>query len=183
MWTMLPQSRPCHSHEYLSGMSQGNPTSAPADEELTAVRRAFDAAYQRMVECAKPEELRDELSNMLQHHYRLSELRKTRWKAANQNFTNRDFEARVCQVPGTLGARWIRTYDTHDIAKLSDQADVYSNVYTAMYGVLVWKLAADMPFINVPTDPAPYADYRANLENRPVLDSMRAAFDGLVVLP
>jgi hypothetical protein len=60
---------------------------------------------------------------------------------------------------------------------------VYSNVYTAMYGVLVWKLAADMPFINVPTDPAPYADYRANLENRPVLDSMRAAFDGLVVLP
>lgn len=41
--------------------------SAPADEELTAARRAFDAAYQRMIERVKPEELRDELGPMLQH--------------------------------------------------------------------------------------------------------------------
>jgi hypothetical protein len=161
-------------------MTQG--MSSSADAELTAVRRAFDAAYQRMCECTEPEELRDELSNMLQHYYRLTELRKTRWKAVSQNFTNRDFDARVSQVPGALGARWIRTYDTHDIANVSDQADVYSNVYTAMYGVPVWKRTADMPFINVPTDPAPYADYKANLEDRPVLDSMRAAFDGLAAL-
>jgi hypothetical protein len=95
-------------------MTQG--MSSSADAELTAVRRAFDAAYQRMCECTEPEELRDELSNMLQHCYRLTELRKTRWKAVSQNFTNRDFDACVSQVPGALGARWIRTYDTHDIA-------------------------------------------------------------------
>lgn len=164
-------------------MPQGNPPSALGDDELTAVRRAFDAAYQRMCECVKPEELRDELSNMLQHHYRLSELRKSRWKAANVNFTNRDFAVRVSQVPGALGASWMRSYDTHDIAELSKQADVYSNEYTAMYGVLVWKLVGSMPFIIVPSDPAPYTDYKANLENRPVLDSMRAAFDGLAALP
>jgi hypothetical protein len=85
-------------------------TSTPADPELAAVRRAFDAAYRRMVECSNLEELPDELSNMLHHLYRLGELRKRKWKAAVQGFTKKDFVARVGRgVHGALGAIWIRT--------------------------------------------------------------------------
>src|SRR5258706_3900876 len=109
-----------------------------------------------MYEGSDVDQLNDELSNMLHHIYRLGELRRRRWKASNQNFTNADFTARVQGVPGALGALWIRGYDTHEVATLSDLRDVYPGVYTAIYGVLVWMPASAMPFIAVPNEIARY---------------------------
>lgn len=158
-------------------------TSTSTDAEMTAVRRAFDTAYRRMLECTVPDELPDELSNMLHHFYRFGELRKRRWKATIPGFVNRDFGPRVAQVPGALGALWIRCYDTHEIAKLSDLKDVYARVYPAIYRVLVWKPAEAMPFISPPEDRGPYTDYNEHLANKVAFDTLREAFDGLAVLP
>jgi hypothetical protein len=162
-------------------MVQG--TSAPADPELAAVRRAFDAAYRRMVECGNPEEPPDELSNMLHHLYRLGELRKRRWKASIQGFTEKDFVVRVGQVHGALGAIWIRTFDTHEIATIADIGSRYADVYTAIYGVLVWRKPGAMPFLIMPNEIARFNDYQTHLADRVVLMTLRAAFDGLSDLP
>jgi hypothetical protein len=50
------------------------------DPDLTAVRRPFDAAFLRMCQAENLDLLRDELSNMLHHMYRLSELCRRRWQ-------------------------------------------------------------------------------------------------------
>ncbi len=166
---------------YLCRMAQG--TSAPVDPELVAVRRAFGATYRRMVECSNLEELPDELSNMLHHLYRLGELRKRRWKVAIQGFTEKDFVARAGQAHGALGAIWIRTFDTHEIATVADIGDKYADVYTAIYGVLVWRQPAAMPFLILPNEIARFNDYQTHLADRVVLKTLRAAFDGLSALP
>ena len=136
-----------------------------------------------MLERTSLEELPDELCNMLQHSCRLGELRKRRWRAAGPTFTEKVFITRVLQVPGALGARWIRTYDTHEIATVSRAADVYASVYTAMYGVLVWKPIADMPFVNEPAGSDQAKDYQAHLADKVTFDTLRAAFYGLAALP
>jgi hypothetical protein len=88
----------------------------------------------------------------------------------------------VTQAPGVLGALWIRSYDTHEIATVSKFKDVYSGFYTKMYGVLVWQCIADMPFVRLPKATDRYVDYQSNLENKPVLDTPRFAFDGLAAI-
>jgi hypothetical protein len=169
------------SKVYFWRMSQGS--SAPTlDPELTAVRRAFDTAFQRMCEVTDRDELRDELSNLLHHLYRLGELRSRRWGTNGQKLAEGDFNARVTQVPGVLGILWIRSYDTHEIAAVSKFKDVYSDFYTKMYGVLVWQCIADMAFVKLPNAADRYMDYQSNLENKPVLDTLRSASDGLAAL-
>ena len=152
-----------------------------SDPELTAVRRPFDAAFLRMRQAGDVDLLRDELSNMLHHLYRLGELCARRWQLKGNHA---GFNARVKVVPGALGAMWIRTYDTHEIASVSTMADLYSDFYSDLYGVAVWKPVAAMPFVSKPSTGwvvARYNDYRG-LENKAVLDTMRRAFDGLASL-
>jgi len=124
--------------------------------------------------------LRDELSNMLHHMYRLSELCRRRWQV-----TRSGLNAKVVDVvPGALGAIWIRIYDTHQIAEVANIGDVVTDFYTELYGVLAWKPVDAMTFVNKPSEAwgiARYNDYR-DLEKKPVLDTMRRAFDGLATL-
>src|ERR687888_660317 len=84
------------------------------DPELTAVRRAFNAAFLRMCQATEVDVQHDELSNMLHHLYRLGELCSRRWQ-----LTGKAFWAKVGVVPGALGALWIRCYDTHELAIVS----------------------------------------------------------------
>lgn len=153
------------------------------DPELTAVRRPFDAAFLRMRQAGDTDLLRDELSNLLHHLYRLGELSARRWQVRSRSAV---FNARVLNVvPGALGAMWIRIFDTHEIASVSTMGDGdrYSDFYA--YGSrLLWKPIAAMPFVNKPQEAVlipRYNDYQ-NLEDRPVLDTMRRAFDGLATL-
>ena len=136
-----------------------------------------------MCKTADADELPDELSNMLHHMYRLGELRRRRWERNQQHLTDRDFTARVKQVPDALGALWIRTYDTHEIMTVSKLKDIHTNFFTEMYRILVWMCIADMPFIKKPNDIDRFIDYQSNLENQPVLDTLRTAFDSLAALP
>jgi hypothetical protein len=149
------------------------------------VRRAFDSAYFRMCLGTNAETLQDELSNALHHTYRLGELRKRQWEAnGNGNGGSASpFAARVKQVRGALGALWIRAYDTHQIAIVSELDTQYSGVHTAMHGVLLWKPASALDCIVMPKDYDRYTDYLAHLAQRPVLDTLRSAFDGLAALP
>jgi hypothetical protein len=62
------------------------PCSAMGDPELTAVRRPFEAAFLRMCQAGDLDLLRDELSNMLHHMYRLSELCCRRWQVNPSGF-------------------------------------------------------------------------------------------------
>ena len=84
---------------------------------------------------------------------------------------------------GALGAIWIRTFDTHEIATVADIGDKYADVYTAIYGVLVWRQPAAMPFLILPNEIARFNDYQTHLADRVVLKTLRAAFDGLSALP
>jgi hypothetical protein len=158
-------------------------TNGPLDRELTSVCRAFDAAFQRMREAANTDTLQDELSNMLHHMYRLGELRMRRWRAGNSAFTENDFTHPVSQIAGALGALWIRCYDTHEIAVISQLTDRYSDYYTNIYGILIWQPVQAMPFIKIPNAANRYTDYCTNLADKPVLDTLRKAFDHLVNLP
>jgi hypothetical protein len=64
-------------------------------------------------------------------------------------------------------------------------ADLYSDFYSDLFGVPVWKPIAAMPFVNKPKKSsatlARYNDYQ-HLENKPVFDTMRRAFGGLAAL-
>jgi hypothetical protein len=135
-----------------------------------------------MCEATDRDEHRDELSNLLHHLYRLGELRSRRWGTNGKKISDRDFNARAKQVPGALGSLWVRSYDTHDIATLAKVKDLHSDFHTEMYSVLVWQCIVDMEFINLPTATDRFRDYQSNLENNPVLDTLRSAFDGLAAL-
>jgi hypothetical protein len=135
-----------------------------------------------MCDAADLDGQRDELSNLLHHLYRLGELRSRRWGTSGRKLSESDFNARVAQVPGALGALWIRSYDTHEIAVVAKSKDVHSNFYTNTYGVLVWACIVDMTFVNLPNIANRYVDYQSNLENNPVLDTLRSVFDGLAAL-
>jgi hypothetical protein len=131
-----------------------------------------------MCQASDPDLARDELSNMLHHMYRLGELCARTWQLKSNSPS---FTAKVKVVPGALGAIWIRTYDTHEIATVSRFGDVYSDFYTELYGVLSWKPVAAMPFVKKPNDLVRYKDYQ-QLGNKAVLDSLRRAFDGLAAI-
>jgi hypothetical protein len=127
------------SKVYFRRMTQS--INAPTlDPELTDVRRAFDAAFRRMCEVTSRDEQRDELSNLLHHLYRLGEPCSQRWGTNGKKLSEGDFNTRTTQIPGALGALWICSYDTHEIATVAKFKDVYSDFYTKMSGVLVLEM-------------------------------------------
>lgn len=144
------------------------------DPRVTTVRRAFDAAFHRLVAANDPQIAQDELSNALHHLYRLGEVAERRL-----NLTRREFNEKVSTAaPGAVGALWIRAFDTHEVLETAAMGDLFSDYFTEMYEVLVWKPRSAMTFTK-PDQAVRYEDYDAHLANRPALDSLRAAFDGL----
>jgi hypothetical protein len=126
-----------------------------------------------MCAAATQSDLEAELSNLLHHLYRLGELCKTHLGM------DRFYESLVSSddLRAARAAMWARTFDTHDIVAVASVGDVYSEFYTEMYGVLVWK-----PLEALPEQTDKYKrhlDYRYYLQNRPVLDTTRRAFDAL----
>lgn len=141
------------------------------DPELHAVAYAFDAAFQRMCEAQSDDMLMAELSNMLHHVYRLREL--CRHRLAGFDVTERSSDA----LRAARAASWVRNFDTHQLFAVGSQQDVYSDYYTAMYGVLVWKPLADLPAQADSHDR--HEDYSERLAGNVVLDSLRHAFDAM----
>src|SRR5258708_31132808 len=92
-----------------------------------------------MCEATTEDALMAELSNALHHLYRLREL--CRHRLPDFGMT----ELSSAGLRASRGAGWVRNFDTHQLFEVAAQGDVYSDFYTAVYGVLVWKPLADLP--------------------------------------
>jgi hypothetical protein len=116
---------------------------------------------------------------LLHQLYRLGELCRWRLGPAGTKLSSQDFGAVLAGSDDLRAARaamWARTFDTHDLVVVASLADLYSDFYTDMYGVLAWQPLAQ-------TDPdGRHLDYGAVLEGRPVLDTIRRAFDAMAGL-
>jgi hypothetical protein len=148
------------------------------DPQLGQVRHAFDSAFRRMCEAKTEADLVSELSNMLSHLYRLWELCRTR-------LTSPKFFAIVASTNDLRAARaaiWARSFDTHDLFVVASDENMYSGYYTARYGVLAWKPLSSLPVSSNPANYGQDSDYVSELESKPVLDTLRRAFDALAAL-
>ena len=110
------------------------------------------------------DDLAIELANALNHLYRLSEHLK-------RDMGEKPFFERLrssTELRTVSAIRWVRGFEVHEVTEIAEVGDVYSDFYTEMYGVLVWRPLA---CLRVPTDQhgndRVYVDY---LEGRPVLD-------------
>lgn len=162
------------------------PAGAPVptnDQEMERVRRAFDGAFRRM--CAAPTvaDLEDELSNMLHQLYRLGELCRWRLGPAGTKLSPQTFGAVLAGSDDLRAARaamWARRFDTHELVVVASLADLMSDFFTELYGVLAWQPLASLP---EQIDPdGRHLDYADVLEGRPVLDTTRRAFDAMAGL-
>jgi hypothetical protein len=114
---------------------------ATSDPQLDGIRRAFDNAFRRICEATTPADAEDEFSNALNHMYRLNELGKNRLgKDAFHNKLLGSDDLRAARA--TI---WARTFDVHDVVAVAAMGDVFSDYFTAMFGVLVWKPLASLP--------------------------------------
>jgi len=143
---------------------------------VVRIRRAFDAAFQRMCEAKNPEAAEDELSNLLCQLYRLSELVKHEFGDPTR------FHDALRATPDHCAARaamWVRNFDTHQTVVVADMGDSFTDYFTEMFGTLVWRPLADLP-----EQRSNYgrADYDAQLAGQPVLDTARRAFDTLAAM-
>ncbi len=145
------------------------------DLQLTAVRRAFDAAFGRMATDSYPGQFEDELSNLLCQLYRLAELCKKRQGVAS-------YYAALAPLGGARAALWVRSFDTHEmVVSVSIEGDFYTDYYTDVYpGYMAWKPRASY---------SPSSDkhgndlqYESHFEGRRVSATIRSAFDQLVGL-
>jgi hypothetical protein len=167
------------------------PTSSPGTltpdlhekRDRDRVRRAFDAAFRRMCAATTVADLEDELSNMLHHLYRLGELCRWRLGPPGRQLSKKEFGERLLRSDDLRAARaamWVRADDTHNLFAVvtapAAPADLYTDFYTEMYGVLAWQPLTE-------TDPAGRdQDYADTLEGRAVLGTTRRAFDAMAAL-
>lgn len=162
-----------------------SPPGAPTpsvDPKLERVRRAFDAAAQRLRVATTQAEVEDELSNMLHHLYRLGELcRRQLAKPPAQQLSKKDFDERLRRSDSLRTARaamWMRAADTHDLVAvdMATPPDTYGDIYGDVYGAADWKPVTQ-------TDPhGRHDDYAKVLAGRSVLDTTRRAFDAVAAL-
>jgi hypothetical protein len=143
---------------------------------VARIRRAFDAAFRRMCAASNVEDGEDELSNLLCQMYRLHEL-------VEKTLGQKDIRDSLVTTPERRTARaaiWARTFDTHDAAVVADPDDLFSDYFTNLHGVLVWRPADKLPKqVDNYDRHVDYADY---LAGRPVLDTARRAFDALAAM-
>jgi hypothetical protein len=148
-------------------------------DPVVRIRRAFDAAFLRMCAAKNPEVAEDELSNLLSQIYRLGELVKKRKFGGN----NKRFNAALCGTLEGSTARatlWARTFDTHDAVVVGKMGDVFSDFFTEMFGILVWRPLTDLP--EQSSKYGQHDDYATYLAGRAVLDTARLAFDTLATM-
>jgi hypothetical protein len=146
------------------------------DPQLDRIRRPFNAAFYRLCSATTEAEQEDEVSNLLCHLYRLGELGKRRLGAESfYKMLGGSDDLRAARA-----AMWARKFDTHDVVVVALPADMDGPGYGALYGASAWKPLASLP---QQTDKyGRHVDYVDVLEYRPVVDTIRRAFDAMSVL-
>lgn len=143
------------------------------DQRISAIERAFLTALRRMCAALSEEEAEDEFSNMLHHTYRVSERCRKLLGEGSPRFIG----TTLAPIEGAQAVLWARKLDTHDSLLTSELGDVFSDYFTEMFGVLVWK-----PLAPEAGEGDPYArrpEYEHDLQGKPVLDTMAHVFRGI----
>jgi hypothetical protein len=145
-------------------------------QQVERIRRPFNAAFYRLCSATTEAEQEDEVSNLLCHLYRLGELAKRRLgEGPFHKLLNGSDDLRAARA-----AMWARKFDTHDAVAVAFPADIDGPAYGAIYGASAWKPLASLP---QQTDKyGRHVDYADVLEDRPVVDTVRRAFDAMAAL-
>jgi len=151
---------------------KGTEMTTVTDPEIHRVQYAFDGAFQRMLSASDGEALMAELSNLLGQVYRLRELSRSRLGTIPA--------ASSPDLRAVMAACWVRNFDTHRVFDPSTAEDAFTDYYAAGYCVLVWKPLASLP--SMTDGHGRHLDYAAELEGKPVLDTLRRGFDALAAL-
>jgi hypothetical protein len=140
--------------------------------------QGFDAAFLRLCGAQSFEEIAVELSNMLNHLYRLSEAATT-----HLGGNPKAMYQRLAHTPGgaeAAAALWARNFDAHHLFELIAISDLYSDYRMDLYGMPAWKSRSQLPAPD-PRYP-PYGRdllYDTSLAGRSVPDTAQVAFRAL----
>lgn len=128
------------------------------------IKRAFDAAFQRFCHATTVEGQEDELSNMLHHLGRL----------VDRHGETKRFARDPAGHSHAAAVMLYRHKDTHVAVRLASFEDVYTDIYTNLFGCLVWappeEVTSDDRFVPYDT---------AFLNGKPALDTTVAAFNAV----
>ena len=144
---------------------------------LTDPKQGFDLAFKALCEAADFEAAEIHLGHAMTDFYSLYELAKQppSTKASRDGALEATDEGKA-----GLAIVWARKFRTHDVVEVSHAADIYSDYYTNLYGVLAWRLRSDF---TTSTDGRGWHDYYDRyLEGRPVLDTMQAAASAVIAV-
>jgi hypothetical protein len=119
----------------------------------------------------------DHFGHALADVYSLYELAKQppSDKAARRTALEASEEGRI-----VLAVAWARTFNSHELIEVSRAADLYSDYYTELYGVLAWRPRSD--FTTNHDGEGRHAFYDSLLAGKPVLDTLQKAVAALVAI-
>lgn len=143
-------------------------------------KRGFELALAAACEAEDFDTVEIHVGHAMDEVYRLYELAKT--SPARVDKKTRD-EALVKIDKGKTAAAvvWARKYRVHDSMEVSRAADLYSDYFTKLYGVLAWR-----PRSHFTTEDDNgrgwHLFYDAYLEGHPVLDTLQHAVKTLETL-
>jgi hypothetical protein len=153
--------------------------SGQPDPQLHTVTYAFEAAFLRICQATNDDALMAELSNALDHLFRLRELAIDR--RTEPVFFGLDRSTQ--ELREARAACWARNFDTHQLFAPVAQANVYPSRYVARYGALVW---VPLPSLPRTTDRVSRArrhlDYAEHLDGHELLGTLRRGFEAMARL-
>jgi hypothetical protein len=143
-------------------------------------KQGFDLAFAAACEARDFETAESHLGHAIEDMYQLYELAKMSSSKADR--TARDVALVKVERGQTAAAVvWARKYRFHDCVEVSQVADLFSDYYTNLYGVLAWRPRCD--FTTQDDDGRGWhLFYDTCLQDRPVLDTLQDAAKALEVL-
>lgn len=144
---------------------------------MTDPKRGFDLAFVAIAEAADFEAAESHLGHAMEGLYRLYEL--ARQPPLTKALRDAALEA-TDDGKTALAIVWTRKFRTHEVVEVSQAADMYSDYYTNLYGVLAWRPRSD--FMADTDGRGWHLFYDTYLEGRPVLDTLQAAISAVVAV-
>jgi hypothetical protein len=78
-----------------------------------------------------------------------------------------------------LAIAWVRKFHTHHLIEVSKAGDLYSDYYTNLYGVLVWRDRADITTVE-DDEGRRHEFYDDELAGRPTLDTLQKSVTAVI---
>lgn len=141
----------------------------PALRALELGERGLEAARLRMLGAPSEDVALCALTEILCWIYGLEE-----WY---RNHLGTYYTERDSRTDGQLvgGLVWARTFAQHELARTADIGDLYSDFYTSMFGVLVWRARPQLPPPNRSETRGRDAFYDRHLSNQVVPETIATA--------